>query len=134
MDRLFLGRIEKGFGKPERFTPVDPVRFQTHLRSLLDNEVEVIIRKHRKTRSGEQNRYHHGCVIPLLAEHCGYEMEEMKDALKFKFLRTHDDGNLPTVRRTRDLTTAEMTNFIEQCRRLGAEMGCVIPSPGEVEF
>ena len=72
-------------------------------------------------------------VIPLIAECCGYDSEEMKTALKLKFLRTGDDKNgLVRVRSTADLSVDEMTEFIEQIRRLAAEMGCAIPSPGEV--
>jgi hypothetical protein len=40
---------------------------------------------------------------------------------------------LPTVRSTTDLDTAEFVEYIEQCRRLGAEMGVIIPSPGFAE-
>ena len=53
----------------------------------------------------------------------------MHEALKWRFLQKHD-GPLVTVRSTTDLDTAEFTEFIEQCRRLGAEMGVVIPGPG----
>jgi hypothetical protein len=81
-------------------------------------------------------------VIPLLAEHIGYETEEMHDALKWRFLQTHTQDEhdtaaswvkLPTVRSTADLDTAEFTEYIEQCRRLGAEMGVVIPGPGGMD-
>lgn len=53
-----------------------------------------------------------------MAEHCGYEPEEMHDAL---------------VRSTAKLNTAEMTEYIEQCRRLAAEMSIYIPDPNETD-
>jgi len=54
----------------------------------------------------------------------------MHEALKWRFLQTHADQSgefevksswvrLPTVRSTADLDTAEFTEYIEQCRRLG---------------
>jgi len=33
---------------------------------------------------------------------------------------------------SRPKSAAEMTEFIEEIRRLAAEMGCAIPSPGEI--
>lgn len=99
----------------------------------LNGPVTVTIRRYRPPKSSGQNRYLHGVVIKLLAEHCGYDPEEMRDALKWRFLRTHEGGDLPAVRSVADLDTAEMTEFIEQIRRLAAELGCVIPDPGEIE-
>ncbi len=102
--------------------------------ALLDGKpIELVLRRHREQRSSQQNRYLHGVVIPMLAEHCGYEPFEMKDALKWRFLQTHTDGKLPSVRSTADLNTAEFAEFTEQCRRLAAELGCVIPDPQTAE-
>lgn len=128
MKRIFRGKVD------QKFHPTDPVGFQAHLRSLEGQEVEVTIQKYRKTRTGEQNRYYWGVVVKLIAEHCGYEPEEAHDAMRLKFLQSHGDGIMLTIRSTTSLDTKEMTEYIEQCRRLGAEMGVQIPSPGEVEF
>ena len=71
-------------------------------------------------------------VIPVLAERCGYEDEEMHDALKWRFLQKHD-GPMPTVRSTASLNTVEFSEYTAQCRRLAAQMGVMIPDPGAVE-
>ena len=55
-----------------------------------------------------------------------------KNALKWQFLR-RDDGPIPTVRSTAELSTAEMNEFIMQIQILAAGYGVVIPSPGMVE-
>lgn len=111
----------------------DVQAYEKQIASLDGKPVELILRRHRVQRSGNQNRYFHGVVLPLLAEHCGYECDEMREALKIKFLSTHTDGDLPSVRSTADLTTAEFAEFTDQCRRLGAELGVNIPDPGQAE-
>lgn len=115
--------------------------FERTIRQMEGSEVELVLRKHRKGRSLSQNSYYWGVVVALLAEHCGYDPEEMHESLKFRFLRTHEDPvetlhgrtMLPTVQSTTTLNTAEFSEYIEQARRLAAEMGVVIPSPGEIE-
>lgn len=125
---VFFGCVSKGevYLDEER-------RYDLLLRQLEGCDIELLLRKRRRIRSGPQNRYLHGVVIPILAEHIGYDLEEMKEALKWRFLQVHQNGKLPTVRSTARLDTAEMTEFIEQTRRLAAEMGCYIPDPGEIE-
>jgi hypothetical protein len=106
--------------------------FAALIARLDGSDVDLRLSKHRRVRSLSQNAYYWSVVIPLLAEHIGYETEEMHDALKWRFLQKHD-GPLVTVRRSTDLDTAEFTEFIEQCRRLGAEMGVVIPGPSGMD-
>jgi hypothetical protein len=127
--QLFRGSVYAGKLRLDRRED-----FAALVASLDGKEIELTLRKFRKQRSGAQNRYLHGVVIPLLAEHCGYDAEEMKAALKMRFLRAHDGEKegLPRTRSTSDLSTEEMTEFIDSVRRLAAEMGCSIPSPGEV--
>ncbi len=130
MTPIFRGKVEKG-----KALPADPVRFASHLRRLEGADVEIIVRKHRKKRSDPQNKYYWGVVVAILADHCGYDKpEEMHDALRIKFLTIHQDGPLPTVRSTADLSTVEFEHYMLQCRKLGAEMNCQIPEPNEVEY
>jgi len=129
MDRVFRGAIQEGKIKLE-----NAPRFHSLIASLAGEQIELILRKHKSRRSNSQNSWYWGCIVPLLAEHCGYDAEEMHEALKHKFLRIHDDSELPTVRSSAKLTTAEFTEYVEKCRRLGAELGVYIPNPGEVEI
>jgi hypothetical protein len=122
---IFMGYIENGVLYLEK-----DWKYNELVKKLEGQQVELQLRKRRMVRTNQQNRYLHGVVIPILAEHLGYDHIEMKDALKWRFLQTHQD-KLPTVRSTAELSTAEMTEFIEQIRRLAAELGCDIPSPGE---
>ena len=127
-DPIFRGAVQQGKLKLER-----PKRFAELLAKLEGAQIELVLRKYRCKRSNPQNRYYWGVVIDLLAEHCGYEPEEMHDALKQKFLQIHGDTALPTVRSTASLNTLEFTNYIESIRHLAAEMGVYIPDPNECE-
>lgn len=131
---IFRGRIENG-----KICLEHREGFAALIQRLDGCDVDLRLSKHRKARSISQNAYYWSVVIPLLAEHCGYDDEGMHEALKWKFLQVRGQEietraswtTLPTVRSTTDLDTAEFTEYIEQCRRLAAEMGVAIPSPGE---
>jgi hypothetical protein len=124
---IFRGKVEKG-----KIRLDSPGSFQAALARLEGKQIALRVTKHHHSRSLSQNAYYWGVVIPLLAESCGYEDEEMHDALKWKFLQRRD-GPMATVRSTAGLTTVEFSEYTEQCRRLAAEMGVVIPDPGEAE-
>ena len=115
------------------FQPFNSLGLREHVASLAGKFVEVIIRPERKQRSGEQNRYYHGVVVKILAEHCGYTPAEMHDALRVKFL-SEQSGELLKVRSTTDLTTKEFEEYAEQIRVwASAELGCFVPLPNEAE-
>ena len=115
-------------GKTRWHAPAQVARF---VAGLEGKRIVVEIRQWRDKRSNSQNRWYWGCIIPLLGEFCGYDQEEMHAALKQRFLQTHADGPLPTVGSTAKLNTKEFAEYCENCRRLAAEMGVVIPDPGE---
>lgn len=92
----------------------------------------------RDRRTSRQNRFWHGVVVPLFADHCGYEFDEMKAALALKLLPREvadmDTGEVRVVPgHTSELNTKEFNDLIERAQRLGAEMGINIPDPGEME-
>lgn len=107
--------------------------WERFIRTMEGREIEIEAREARRTRSNPQNRWYWAVIIPKLADHLGYDRDEMHDALKMRFLAAHEDSPLPTVKSTTRLTTTEFTEYAEQCRRLAAEMGVYIPDPGEIE-
>jgi|ERR1700722_12459179 len=94
--------------------------------------IELVLRPHKAKRTSWANAYYWGVVIALFAEHCGYDAEEMHEALKMRFL-VRERGPMPTIRSSAALSTAEFAEYVDKCRRLAAEMGCAIPSPGDAE-
>jgi hypothetical protein len=110
--------------------------FDDAMRRFPDGHVVVSVKVARPCRSSAQNRYWHGVVIPLFAEHCGYELDEMKDALALKLipkeLTDMDTGEVRIVPgHTSELNTKEFNDLIERAQRLGAETGIYIPDPNE---
>src|SRR5690349_11951688 len=116
---IFRGVVESGKIK---WHGVDRKRLDVLTKHLEGKEIELTLRAVPKKRSLRQNSYYHGIVVGMIAEAAGYEHDEAHEALKWEFLKKHADGPLPTVRSTAELTTAEFEEYMEQCRRLGAEI------------
>lgn len=127
-----LGEItEKGL------TILDLEHFRSAMRRFPVGMVTISVKVSRPRRSSSQNRYWHGVVVPLFAEHCGYDVDEMKDVLALRLLPKEitdpSTGEVLTVPgHTSALSTKEFNEPIERAQRLGSEMGIYIPDPGEV--
>jgi hypothetical protein len=112
----------------------DREMFVRHLLTLAGKEIDLTVKRHRAQRGSQANRYYYGVVVATLADCLGYERDELHEALAHRFLSTTGpDDPLPRRRSTADLNTAEMAEYIDQCKRLASELGCYIPEPGEAE-
>ena len=107
----------------------------------MSGKVVLTIEPFRRKRSSQQNRYYFGVVIEhvregLLEKGHEYTPIEVHEAMKWKFLRAHEDNvEVPTVRSTTTLTTKEFEDFCENIRRWASEyLGKVIPEPGQEEW
>jgi hypothetical protein len=128
MNIIHEGRVDKG--QPHL---KNKSRYLVQLFKLEGKEIELIIRQKKSQRSLDQNSYYWGVVVAILGDHCGYDPEEMHEALKFKFLRKGKEG-LETVTSTTDLNTKEFEDYLERIRRWASmELNCFIPQPNEVE-
>jgi hypothetical protein len=113
------------------------VVFEQTMARFEDGPVTVRITVGKKTRSLQQNRYWHGIVVPLFAEHCGYGHAEMKDALALELI-PHEVVNLKTGEisrapgHTSQLTVDQFNELIVRAQALGATMGIYVPDPNEV--
>jgi hypothetical protein len=106
-----------------------PADYNRAVRALAGKHVEILLKRRRTKRSNPQNRYYFGVVVKLLAEHCGYDTQEMHEALAMRFLRIEDCPitGAPRRKRTPQTDTAEFAEYLEHCIRLAAELGVVIP-------
>jgi hypothetical protein len=93
--------------------------------------VEVTLKRWRDKRSSRANRYYFGVVIPLIAEHCGYDKQEMHELLAMRFLRIEDDPitGAPRRKSTPDTESDEFAEYVDRCIVFGAELGVEIPPP-----
>lgn len=107
------------------------------LSSFNDLGVEVQIRKFRKNRSVNQNRYYWGVVMRMIADDLGYTPQEAHEAMVHQFLLrdSEKDGVPPTVRSTAAMTTMEFEEYLEMVKKWAAEFRQLyIPDPSEVSF
>ena len=96
--------------------------------------VEVSVEPVKRTRSNEANRFYWGVVVAMIAEHIGYQKEEVHRALGERFLRDRESevNGVPRVKSTTKLSPVEMFEYTDQCRRWAAEfLGLYIPDPNE---
>lgn len=130
MNPVFSGKIEKG-----KVILDNPNRYLVQISRLEGQRIEVVLRKQKSTRSLKENNYYHGVVVAILAEYCGYEPDEMHEALKEKFLAAAmDEHGLRKRKSTKKLTTTEMEDYLERIRRWAAqELNCYIGLPNECE-
>jgi len=108
--------------------------FNDYLTLLEGKEVDVIVRKHKKNRSNNQNAYYWGVCIKILSEELGYTDDEVHEAMKMLFLQDNL-RKIPTLRSTAALSTVEFEEYIEKIRQWAAqELSCIIPLPNEVDY
>jgi len=125
---VFYGQVKKGRVVLDR-----PDQYLVHVASLEGKLIELTLQKERHIRTLNQNRYYWGVVVEILANHFGYDKDEMHEALKFKFLKRHEDSALPTVGSTAKLSTVEFGDYIDTVVRWAAsEYRVVIPEANEV--
>lgn len=75
-------------------------------------------------------------MIKIIADHLGYDAEELHEALKRKFIgETEDQYGLKRVATTTTMTTTEFIEaYTEPIKRWAAEfLKLYIPDPGEAE-
>lgn len=113
---------------------------QNYLRQMAGKRVDVTVKVHRNQRSLDQNAWHWGVAIPVIANAIGYDKHEHDDlhyALVAKCFGTHFDEKLkqdvPNVRSS-SLTTAQFSELMEwEVRWAATEYGIVVPLPNESE-
>ena len=129
MNPIFTAKIQRG---KVVFDNVDLLN--GYLISLEGKEVEVIVRRRKKSRSLPQNAYYFGVCIKLLCETTGYTDDEMHIALKMMFLQDKT-RKIPTLISTTSLTTVSFEEYLEKIRQWAAqELSCSIPLPNEVDI
>ena len=114
------------------FAPAVRWLMRAHLlRMKPGTPIEVTLKRWRQKRSSQANRYYFGAVVPLIAEHCGYDKQEMHELLAMRFLRIEDDPitGAPRRKSTPDTESDEFAEYVDRCIQFGAELGVIIPEP-----
>lgn len=132
MTPAFLGTVSDG-GKL-LLTPATRGLLMKHLATLTRKPVVVTVAVHTPKRSDRASRYYFGVVVPLIAEHCGYDKQEMHELLAMRFLRMADDPvtGSPRRQRTPETDSKAFADYVDACIRFASELGIYVPQPGEV--
>jgi len=136
---VFLGFVEDS-GKM-RMLPYVRESVKRWTATLRGCEVDVIIRKHRKKRTLDQNAYYFGVVCTILANHFGHDtVEAVHEDLKLEHnpVPSKIDPSKMVGGSTADMSTAEFmsdeTSYVNRiCRWSAAEHGIYIPPPEKAE-
>ncbi|HNC13938.1 MAG TPA: hypothetical protein PLF59_19310, partial [Cyclobacteriaceae bacterium] len=98
--------------------------------------IEITVRRKKKHRSVQQNRYY-WLVVTILSDYTGFTKDEMHSILRSKFLRAEkvneDTGVVyEYVKSTTELTTVEYEDYLDDVRRFAAqEFNMTVPMPNE---
>lgn len=127
----------------EYYSNVKDGSLQLNVRKQIANDikyfegkrVEIRIEKLRSKRSSAQNRLFH-MYVGIIAKELGYEFEEMKDILKYKFLlKEKVDEKTGEVFKylghTSRLSKSEFADLVTGVIQFAAEYGITLPLPGE---
>lgn len=132
----FYGTVKNGRFKFASQREQD--NYSLYLGTLDKCYVELVIKKRKRTRTLNQNRYYWGVIVKLLSNHTGYSDDEMHEALKSLFL-SHPmqlaSRNISVNKSTASLSTKEFEDYMDQIRGWAqVELNCYIPLPNEVEY
>jgi hypothetical protein len=126
------GRIQHGHLKIEGRQV-----FEQTMARFDDGPVTLRITAGKRSRTSNQNKFFHGVIVKLIAEHTGYSLSEAKDAILLTLIpqeitdiKTGEIVRVPG--HSSRLTVKEFNELIERALQLGAELGVYIPTPDEV--
>jgi len=114
----------------------DKKSFASWLSVHKDKKIVLQGKRYSKHRSNNQNSYYWGVVLKIISDSTGHTVDELHEALKFKFNRKFVDlngHNVPIGGSTTDMGTVDFEGYLESVRIWAAtEMGLSIPLPNEV--
>lgn len=119
-----------------KLTLDDEGRFRNYVRSLEGRVVDLTLGKHVEKRSNPQNALYWVGYVQPLAEHYGWETDEMHDYLKRKFnpvARALNGREEVIGGTTTKLDRAEFTQYLDRIAAHFAAEGFTFPQDERVE-
>jgi len=97
-----------------------------------DDNMEVIIQKHRENKTVEQRGFWH-FLLKIIGDETGYTLIEVKELIKKQLLGTKEIKIGGVVREVTESsesqTRMDYSKLIEETYRLAAEAGIQLPNP-----
>jgi len=117
--------VQVNFSKLNGKVNLDKEGIREALQSLPDGNYTLSISKRKLPRSIDQNSYLWGVVYKSIGDELGYEVDEIHEMMKFKFLgmrKTEVNGTqLFSLNTTTQLSTAEFSDYTERVKRWAAQ-------------
>jgi hypothetical protein len=140
MDTTERRVVAKVIGGRLDLDPANRALWRKRLAAFEGAEVDLVIRRHQRTRSLGQNAWIWGVAYPAIAEALGYEPQEIEDlhyALVAKCFGEHFDARMRQMvpnKRSSRLTTKEFGDYMDWLVRFGAKDcgGIYIELPDEM--
>ena len=127
-----------GIVKGQKVILDDQEGYDNYLISLDEKRIELVIKKEEIARTNQQSKYLFGVIYHLISEETGYSKEEVHEMMKSILLKDHKEVNgkrYTVIRGTHDLTTVEMTEYIEGCKRFAStELSLFIPESNKTNI
>lgn len=105
----------------------DKHKAQIYFDKLLANMDKIELKKISPKRSLNQNSYLHA-LFSLFALNFGYSAEESKTLIKRELGYIYERNGHKFLSKTSEMTTKELTVFIDRMRNYSAANGCWLPS------
>ena len=95
-----------------------------------DGSMEVIIRKHKKSKTNNQREGFH-VLLTILSSHTGYTIDELKTYIKkqvvgYNYNKVFDEV-IGDLKSSEKYTIEEYSSCIEYAYKLGSDLGCNLP-------
>lgn len=132
LELYFTATVDNG-----KITNLNRNKLSTQIKYFDGKDIEIIIRKRRRSRTNQQNRAQWWYYTEL-GNYLGYNPEEIHELCKFKFLKKESYNedtkeHFVYLRSTSSLTTEEHSEYLENIRRWSSEMGFYLPEPNEIK-
>lgn len=95
-------------------------------------EGEYVIKKYKRTRTTDQNKYY-WWLLDIVSKETWTDKDELHERMRMKFLKVEEDGKLPYCKSTASLDVWQFIEYIENVKNFFAEFGIVLPSAEEFE-
>lgn len=104
--------------------------------------VEVTIKKPARKRTLSQNNYLWGVCYKIIGDELGYDIEEIHEIMKQRFLKRQKDvdfkGKKITLEKTLSttkLSTTQFNQYVDKVKMFASsELGIYIPDPNEINL
>lgn len=122
-EAVWYGEINEG-----KLTLSQPELFKVWLNAVKHvGPVEIVIRGITAGKTNAQLAYYFGVLVKELSEYAGYTKDEADGVLCRRFLTVNKGLPNEYVKSKADLSTEEMSAFIDSVIMLLAECGVVVP-------